>query len=851
MKISIVISNPRDHERLKVLLECLFSQDLPRGDYEVLVVSEFPEADLKVFLKSQFGKIKNWKYFWSGRVGLSAVKNTAIDRAQGDQIWFLSDTCLPKDNQILKRILNRFESEPEVAGLGGTLKYLRREDPLSQAWFKLRRQRLHRAYYFDREGETRLIWPEHSLFRKNLFSAQLRFSESLDEDSAQIELCQRLTEKGQRLFLDPELELSHQPRIRVKKFITSAQNLARYFVSKMKSNPEILPYLRPELEFSPESRVRMFNALYVYVWSRFLLSGKKLWAPRWIFEDLKALIWLCYRSLYRLELSEGPRSLSPSPRAYSLDLNLTEHPNCAYCLSLKSNQYGLGLSLDQQLEQAAFYQFQMLALPCSFFSEVADFDILETILERGFVPLVRLRPQDFSLNRMKSLQPLSYSGCRFEVLASQSFEDNQKLLETLREVRAEFDLSFSLSYPSSLQQISRLPQWAIDRIQFLPNLNEKLSEKISEKISDKKNPLSRTRKDLALIRRAVAREGKRIIIQSPKAYELAPIKSGSPTPLGQIEQISHLDHSNIQISVLIPVKKITDETKLLLKSFIHQNFDKKHFEILFLQAGQEPLTTQDLKAWALETSEKINISLVTSRTAEVNTGSLCNLGARYAKGSFLNFIEPDLLVPNNYLYQLSEDLKHHDLVQCPEGFLSPEVAARLRYSAELDFGNEGLRGTKKTEEFKKSESWIHLKNYWIYTSCSSLILKKDLFLKLGGFKTNLPNRDFEAMDFGYRMHKAGLRFSKASVEVIHLSKNSKTSDSDLIQASLAFYKNFPEDLVAHEFATWLPGIGLPQAFIFDCLRQLVQTFNKIKLRILGQTKDFDLSKARELARFGK
>ncbi len=98
MKVSIVIATYNRRYMLDRSLECLFRQDYPKDQYEIIVVDDGSNDDTQKIVeeKNSFCGLKYLKH--KERKGQSRAKNLGVNHAQGEVIIFIDDDvfCPPQ-----------------------------------------------------------------------------------------------------------------------------------------------------------------------------------------------------------------------------------------------------------------------------------------------------------------------------------------------------------------------------------------------------------------------------------------------------------------------------------------------------------------------------------------------------------------------------------------------------------------------------------------------------------------------------------------------------------------------------------------------------------------------------------
>lgn len=228
-----------------------------------------------------------------------------------------------------------------------------------------------------------------------------------------------------------------------------------------------------------------------------------------------------------------------------------------------------------------------------------------------------------------------------------------------------------------------------------------------------------------------------------------------------------------EVSIVIPVFNQSGYTALCLQS-IAESATRRSFEILVVDDASTDATAALLAGYA---------NLRVLRNAQ-NAGFIrsCNLGAREARGLLLLFLNNDTWVVPGWLDALADTLdgvEHAGLVGSklvyPDGLLQEAGGIIWNDASGWNFGN---RQDPERPEFNYRRDVD-------YCSGASIMVPRDLFLRLGGFDERYVPAYFEDADLAFAVRAAGLRVLYQPLsEVIHFE--GVTSGRDVRQGAKAY-----------------------------------------------------------------
>jgi len=172
----------------------------------------------------------------------------------------------------------------------------------------------------------------------------------------------------------------------------------------------------------------------------------------------------------------------------------------------------------------------------------------------------------------------------------------------------------------------------------------------------------------------------------------------------------------MKISCIIPTYNRLELLEEAIRSILAQTFNP--CEIIIVNNGREKLTLPD------DLSKKV---IVYNIVPEAGVSQARNFGACLARGDYLAFLDDDDLWSSEYLKKVAEALEEGNecvisrLDKIEEGIISKHKNAYQRLSLnKLFVSNPGVTG-------------------------SNIVIKKSIFLELGGFDVKLPTSEDKSL----------------------------------------------------------------------------------------------------------
>lgn len=120
--VSVIIPVYNDSERLKLCLKTIEGQTYPKDLYEVIVVDNASEEDLK----SLVGQFSQAKYAYEKQPGSYIARNEGISVARGEILAFTDADCIPDPDWIEKGV-ETLLNIPECGLVGGKIELFFKE----------------------------------------------------------------------------------------------------------------------------------------------------------------------------------------------------------------------------------------------------------------------------------------------------------------------------------------------------------------------------------------------------------------------------------------------------------------------------------------------------------------------------------------------------------------------------------------------------------------------------------------------------------------------------------------------------------------------------------------------------
>ena len=181
----------------------------PDIKWELIIVDNNSTDNLREVVQDFTQKSKlNVRYLFEGKPGLSHARNKGIGEARGNYIAFTDDDCIV-DRPWLISILEEFDSDPDLSGLGGRAELYNTEDkPVS-----IRTSR-ERHLFVSHNQLFNLIPGCNMAFRRKVFDAVGNFDPDFGAgaripSAEDTDFYYRVYKTGLKLLYSPDILIYH------------------------------------------------------------------------------------------------------------------------------------------------------------------------------------------------------------------------------------------------------------------------------------------------------------------------------------------------------------------------------------------------------------------------------------------------------------------------------------------------------------------------------------------------------------------------------------------------------------------------------------------------------------------
>jgi GT2 family glycosyltransferase len=204
--LSVIVPVKNGHSVLPRMLEMLGRSELPHETWELLIIDDGSTDDSAAIASGYADLVIRLP----GRSrGPGYARNRGAERARGECLVFLDADVLVRPD-TLTRLAATMSSRDDVDAVFGA--YC--DEPAAAGIVSQYRNLLHHYTHDQEPGEAQTFWAGCGCVRRSVFMAvgmydEWRFSRAQIED---VELGYRLSARGHRILLQPEIQVTHLKR---------------------------------------------------------------------------------------------------------------------------------------------------------------------------------------------------------------------------------------------------------------------------------------------------------------------------------------------------------------------------------------------------------------------------------------------------------------------------------------------------------------------------------------------------------------------------------------------------------------------------------------------------------------
>jgi glycosyltransferase involved in cell wall biosynthesis len=214
-KLSIILPVYQGHNVLPQSLRALAASDLPRRDWELIVVDDASTDDTVLIAAPYADTIVRL----SGKPrGPAYARNRGFEASRGEIVVFVdADVCVHGDT--LRRFVEVFAANSDAASVFGSYD----ASPTGQGVVSQFRNLMHHYVHNSNPGDAETFWAGCGAVRASVFAEigmfnEWHYSRPQIED---IELGRRLRARGHRILLRPEIQCTHLKRWTLSGMVTT------------------------------------------------------------------------------------------------------------------------------------------------------------------------------------------------------------------------------------------------------------------------------------------------------------------------------------------------------------------------------------------------------------------------------------------------------------------------------------------------------------------------------------------------------------------------------------------------------------------------------------------------------
>jgi len=218
----------------------------------------------------------------------------------------------------------------------------------------------------------------------------------------------------------------------------------------------------------------------------------------------------------------------------------------------------------------------------------------------------------------------------------------------------------------------------------------------------------------------------------------------------------------MRVSLIIPVFNQIERLVVLLDSLKRQTFDMSLLEIVIVDDGSDIEVSND-ETVKLGIDEFSNFKVI--RQENKGRAVARNLGVTHSKGEIIIFCDADRFLSDDFIrlhYEHGLSSTHSIAIgKIKEIYTSNIGMLRRKYLS----GEQNAMSRAKIPAYPRLVETLYSETGstdssipWITTFSGNMSLRRELFIKVGGFSEKFIDWGLEHFEFGYRLHLDRVEF---------------------------------------------------------------------------------------------
>ncbi|MGB9708176.1 MAG: glycosyltransferase [Candidatus Pacearchaeota archaeon] len=233
MKFSVIVPSYNSARTLPGCLKALLKQNIPKNDYEIIVVDDGSTDNTKSIIKGFTDKNKNLRYIYQKNKGPAAARNLGARKSRGAILLFTDSDCIPERSWI-SEMVKPFRN-PKIVGVAGAYGKNLEKSVISRF---IAYEIEDRYKKLKEEREIDFIGTYAAAYRKREFLKTGGFDESFSTASGEDPALSFEMEKYGKLVFQPSARVGHHHPNTLKKLLKQKYKTGYWRVALYRKYPK-------------------------------------------------------------------------------------------------------------------------------------------------------------------------------------------------------------------------------------------------------------------------------------------------------------------------------------------------------------------------------------------------------------------------------------------------------------------------------------------------------------------------------------------------------------------------------------------------------------------------------------